>query len=66
MNVLINGETHNLTQNCTIDEALKLFNLPLGSFVIEINGDILHKEMFSNHILQENDSLEIIRFVGGG
>lgn len=66
MNVLVNGESTDFPSDSTIDEVLRKFNLASGSFVIEINGEILQKEMFSQRILQENDTLEIIRFVGGG
>lgn len=34
--------------------------------VIELNGDILPRENYNTTVLQENDKVEILTFVGGG
>lgn len=33
---------------------------------VERNGDIVSKSMYSEIILQDGDSLEVVSFVGGG
>lgn len=34
--------------------------------VVELNREILPKEQYSDRILQDGDSLEVLEFVGGG
>lgn len=38
----------------------------MGSFVVEINEEIVPKEQYENTILKEKDVVEIVSFMGGG
>ena len=66
MNVKINGKDE------TVNNATNLLDLILSKklcsekIVVEHNFNILPKEKWKEIILLENDSLEIISFVGGG
>ena len=34
--------------------------------IVELNGQIVKRDNWENHVLKENDRLELITFVGGG
>lgn len=63
--MVINGKGYQL-KDITIKEVLKEFSLNEEKVVVEVNFQIIPKEQYANFILKENDSLEVISFVGGG
>ncbi len=65
MNITINGEKVAVSPGSTIVEALEGYGLP-QSFVVELNGEIIDNNNLADYLLNDNDIMEIIRFVGGG
>ncbi len=65
MNVTINGEKVVVSPGSTIVDALKGYDLP-QLFVVEVNGEIIDNNNLADYPLNDNDIMEIIRFVGGG
>lgn len=63
--VKINGEEMNVVGK-TITEFLLTTKYDPKRIAIERNGDIVPKAQYSETILQEGDSLEVVSFVGGG
>ena len=63
--VNINGEELNMAGK-TIAEYLATTNFDPKRIAVERNGDIVPKAKYGETILQDGDSLEIVRFVGGG
>lgn len=63
--VKINGEELNIAGK-TIAEYLATTNFNPKRIAVERNGDIVPKAKYGETILQDGDSLEIVRFVGGG
>ena len=45
---------------------LKENNYNTGRIAVEYNGDILPGSLYSSTLLQDEDVLEIVSFVGGG
>ncbi len=41
-------------------------NIAESRIAVEINGRILPKKQYSKTVLKDNDSVEIVSFVGGG
>ena len=66
MNITVNGKLETLEQNITISDFLKLKHLEPEKVVVEHNLKIVERENLNDVVLQENDSLEVMRFVGGG
>ena len=50
----------------TLTELLKELNINAATVVAEIDGKIIAKENFSKTPLSSGQSIELIRFVGGG
>lgn len=61
----INGHEENAT-GLTIEEYLKKTDYDPKRIAIERNGEIIPKAEYSNTILNDGDSVEIVSFVGGG
>ena len=66
MKVIINGKPTTVIPGTSLAEVLKQFNLPPRSYVVEMNGSIVSHEQFSTVVMSDMDTVEIIRFVGGG
>lgn len=63
--VKINGEYFALAGS-TVSEYLANTDYNLNRIAVEKNGDILPKSEYSQTILNDGDTLEIVSFVGGG
>ncbi len=50
----------------TLQDLVEQYKLQPTKIVIEKNGEVVHRDRFKEEILQEGDTLEIVRFVGGG
>lgn len=63
--VKINGELLDIAGK-TVTEYLAGTNYDPKRIAIEKNGEIVPKAQYNTTILQDNDVLEIVSFVGGG
>ena len=66
MNITLNGEGKTLDSDVSLLELLKDLSLKPETVVIELNTKIIQPDAYSGQKLSEADSVEIIRFVGGG
>lgn len=67
MNVFINGENIVLQEvPLSVSEYCTKHQINTERIVIELNEEILKKELYEKTMLKENDVLEIITFVAGG
>ena len=63
--VKINGEEKNIS-GITIGEYLATADYDTKRIAVERNGDIVLKAQYDNTVLQDDDSVEVVSFVGGG
>jgi len=63
--LLINGKKET-TEETNIDELLKSKSINKNEVVVEFNKKILKRDSLKDILLNNDDVLEIIRFVGGG
>jgi thiamine biosynthesis protein ThiS len=69
VNLTVNGEirqyeTGRLPVN--ISSLLEELALPADMIVAEVNGDIVKRGEYAKHALSAGDTIELVRFVGGG
>ena len=50
----------------TLAELLKQLNVDAATVVAEIDGQIIERENFAQTGLRKGQSIELVRFVGGG
>jgi len=64
--LVVNGERREFEKNMTVSRLLEQLGTPLERVAVELNLRILDKQDYSRTILNNEDRLEIINFVGGG
>ncbi len=63
--VKINGEERSMAGK-SVAEYLATTNYDPKRIAVERNGDIVPKVQYSETVLKDGDSLEVVSFVGGG
>lgn len=66
MQIIINGEKKIIDNNTTLAALLKELAIDAQRVAVELNRSIIDKADYSKTILKDNDSLEIVSFIGGG
>ena len=66
MLIKVNGTESNVVDNVTIQGLLSARNMMGTAIIIELNGKIIDRELWENTKLNPDDSLEVIRMIGGG
>lgn len=64
--VTINGREIELKSSVTVADYLEQNHYRAALIAIELNGEILPKYSYSDTMLKDGDSMEIVSFVGGG
>jgi sulfur carrier protein len=62
----VNGKEYALKENRSLVELLKDLKVDPNRIVVEINYEIVNREDIEGRLLNEDDSIEIISFMGGG
>ena len=66
MNIVVNGQARAVESGATVLDLLDSLGFQPEGTVVERNADILERVRFGETVLAEGDTLEVIRFVGGG
>jgi len=64
--IIVNGKQDTVESGTSIGNYLALKKIDAAVAVVEINRSIVKKEDINKTVLNSNDSVEILRFVGGG
>lgn len=64
--MIVNGKSFDKGNINTVYDLLKRLNLSSKKVVVEVNRDIISKANYKEVILNHEDKIEIIAFVGGG
>ena len=62
--MILNGKTIDLKEDISVEQLLK--DLNPQKVVVEVNMEILDDEVYSTYLLKNEDTVEVISFVGGG
>lgn len=66
MRITLNGESRQIAEGTTVRALLDDLNLGAGPLAVERNAVIVPRAEHANAIIQDNDTLEVVQFVGGG
>jgi thiamine biosynthesis protein ThiS len=66
LRVYVNGEAKELSDRISLSELITQLNLPAGRIAVELNRNVVRRNDWSTTMLADDDSLEIVHFVGGG
>jgi thiamine biosynthesis protein ThiS len=66
MQLVINGKPVEIAPVATLKELITVKNLPELQVVLELNGELIPRDNWGQTSVQAGDTIEILRFVGGG
>ena len=66
MRVYVNGEAKELFGPISLSELISQLDLPAARIAVELNRNVVRRNDWSGTMLNDNDRLEIVHFVGGG
>ena len=66
INIKLNGKKTNVDDQISLNKILKNLNIPTNKVAIELNKEIVNKKKLSSIKIRNNDSIEIVHFIGGG
>ncbi len=64
--MIVNGEEIKLNKPIKVSEYLEKNGYRKDAIVVELNMKILPKEEYENTILEDENKIEIVHFMGGG
>ncbi|MFH1683368.1 MAG: sulfur carrier protein ThiS [Candidatus Margulisiibacteriota bacterium] len=64
--ITLNGEKHELSENISIFDLIHRFKLDPEQIVVQLNNGILEKKEYQLRQIQNNDRIELIKFMAGG
>jgi len=66
MKIKINGIEKNIPKNTTIKDLLSSLGILDKTMAVAVNMKIVKKDEWDKYILNEDDKIEALNFVGGG
>jgi thiamine biosynthesis protein ThiS len=66
MNIYLNGEVRDVPENLTLAAVLDWLKLPADRVAVERNREIAPRSTWEVTLIQPDDRLEVVHFVGGG
>ena len=64
--IQLNGDLYEINNGTSLNELLNKLKIEKNKVAIEVNGEIVERKKYSNLILNKNDKVEIVQFIGGG
>jgi thiamine biosynthesis protein ThiS len=64
--IKVNGEPREVKENMSLPELVASLSLKAEQVAIELNQKVVRRTQWASTLLQENDRVEIVHFVGGG
>ena len=62
----LNADSYEINSGSSLNELLKKLKIEKNKVAIEVNGEIIQKDKYPNLILNKDDKVEIVHFIGGG
>jgi sulfur carrier protein len=66
LRIQVNGEFQNVKEELSLGDLVEVLNLRLERLAIELNGNVVRRADWERSILNADDKVEIVHFVGGG
>ena len=64
--IQLNGNSFEINSGSNLNELLNKLKIKKNKVAIEVNGEIIEKNRYLSLILNKNDKVEIVHFIGGG
>ena len=64
--IQLNGSSYEINGGTNLNQLLNKLKIQKNKVAIELNGEIVEKNKYPEIILNKNDKVEIVQFIGGG
>jgi len=64
--IQLNGDPYEIKNGTNLNELLNKLKIQKNKVAIEVNGEIVEKNKYPDLILNNDDKVEIVHFIGGG
>lgn len=64
--ITLNGEARSIDAGLSVDGLLSVLGLPRERIAVELNRRVVQRKDWTERILEDDDRVEIVHFVGGG
>ena len=64
--IQLNGDPYEINRGTNLNELLNKLKIQKNKVAIEVNGEIIEKNKYPKLILNKDDKVEIVHFIGGG
>jgi len=64
--IQLNGDYYEINDGANLNDLLNKLKIKKNKVAIEVNGEIVEKDKYQNLILNKDDKVEIVHFIGGG
>ena len=66
LQLVLNGNEEIIERQMNLAEFLQAKGMDFTTIIVEYNGEIIKQQVWESVMLQNNDRLEVLKFVGGG
>lgn len=66
MNIVINGEARDVSENSTLGNLIDTLNIAKKLVACTINTIVIKRDQYDTTVLHEDDQIELLSFMGGG
>ena len=64
--IQLNGDPYEVNGGTNLIQLLNKLKIQKNKVAIEVNGEIIQKEKYEFLVLNKNNKVEIVHFIGGG
>ena len=64
--VILNGKESKFDKKITVRELVQTLSLKPDGLVVQINEEIISKDKYAGHQVNDGDQIELIKFMAGG
>ena len=64
--IQLNGKLYEINNGTNLNQLLNNLKIQKNKVAIEVNGQLIDKNKYPNLILNKDDKVEIVHFIGGG
>ncbi len=66
LRIVLNGESYELPKRVSVLELFELLDLSTKFMAVEINDEIIFRDLWGSYLLNQDDKVELVRAIGGG
>jgi thiamine biosynthesis protein ThiS len=66
ISVTVNGKPRSLPEPITVARFLETLNINPLAVAVELRGEALSRERFTEVTIEDGDAMEVVRMMGGG